>query len=542
MAPLLSTLLLLGAAASPARASIAAWWTEIGPQIILQNSTTNQIRYSACNSRDQAKYSYTDGSVFSLKYKPKVGTPVTGVGWWNNKDTEASFWYITEENRVANGLYICNMNTGRFEPQGEGNWEISPDTASVHSNSGLAAVVLGEDTGYRVYYHDSDGAINELHYTRDTDWEHRGIISQDINSLPALGAAFSGKGNITVAAPRDDQNIAVTRWNSDETWFRTTLPRPLDGGYVDDETIRADIALNETAETTFLLPAWDGRTKSIGVSIDNAYTRFLWYIGNDRNLYTVANQNYTWGQRANQSSAYWPQADEPNAELAVAYDLKSSMVRLFYTVKGQISEIKYEDKTWKAWSSLEAPPPQATQSTTPSATNSAVASDTGLSTGAKAGIGVGVSLGVIALGVIIAVVVLARRRKQQAFQHPEDVDEGSTTVGPETPAPSYGSPALARASAAQYEQYGWDQKEAPAHPYPSPEVQQMQQLDGTTRVEMDNTMRAEMDNTITAEMDAATRAEMYAPHPIYELPQHTYSHELLAEPPQHRSGPPHQGH
>ncbi|EAQ89649.1 hypothetical protein CHGG_06268 [Chaetomium globosum CBS 148.51] len=466
MAPLLSTLLLLGAAASPARASIAAWWTEVGPQIILQNTTTNQIRYSACNSRGQAKYSYTDASVFSLKYKPKVGTPVTGVGWYNKKETEASIWYITEQNTVANGLFICNDNTGRFEPQEEGNWVISPDTATIHSNTGLASVVLGQDTGYRVYYHDSDGAINELHYTRDTGWEHRGIISQDINSLPGLGVAFSGKGNITVAAPRDDQNIAVTRWNSDETWFRTTLPRPLDGGFVNGETIRADIALNETAETNFTLQAWDGKTKNIGVSIDNAYTRSLWYIGNDRNLYTVANQNYTWNKRASQSNAYWPQADEPNAELAVAYEFKSSMVRLYYTVNGQISEITYEDKTWKAWSALEAPPPpQATQSTTPSATNTAVASDTGLSTGAKAGIGVGVSLGVIALGAIIAVVVLARKRKQQALlQHPEDADEGSTTIGGDTPAPSYGSPALARASAAQYEQYGWDQKEAPTHP------------------------------------------------------------------------------
>ena len=316
------------------------------------------------------------------------------------------------------------------------------------------------------------------------------------------------------------------------------------------ETIRADIALNETAETNFTLPAWDGKTKNIGVSIDNAYTRSLWYIGNDRNLYTVANQNYTWNTRANQSNAYWPQADEPNAELAVAFDFATSMVRIYYMVNGQITEIKYEDKTWKAWSALEPPPPRATQSTTPSATNSAVASDTGLSTGAKAGIGVGVSLGAIALGAIIAVVVLARKRKQQALLQPQDADEGSTTIGGDTPAPSYGSPALARASAAQYEQYGWDQKEAPTHPYPSPEVQQVPQLGGTTRVEMDNTMRAEMentariemDNTMTAEMEAATRAEMYAPHPIYELPQQSYSHELLAEPPHHRPGPPPQGH
>lgn len=256
----------------------------------------------------------------------------------------------------------------------------------------------------------------------------------------------------------------------------------------------------------------------------------------------MANQNYTWNTRANQSNAYWPQADEPNAELAVAYNFASSMVRIYYTVNERITEIKYEDKTWKAWSALEAPPPQATQSTTPSATNSAVASDTGLSTGAKAGIGVGVSLGAIALGAIIAVVVLARKRKQQALLNPPDVDEGSTTIGGDTPAPSYGSPALARASAAQYEQYGWDQKEEPTHPYPSPDVQQVPQLGGTARAEMDNTTRVEMDNTMTAEMEAANRAEMYAPHPIYELPQQSYSHELLAGPPQNRPGLPPQGH
>ena len=78
---LLSKLLLVGAAASPAHAAIAAWWNGIAPQIILQNDTTNQIRYSACNSKGSPKYSPTDGRVFSLSWKPKAGTPLAGVGW-----------------------------------------------------------------------------------------------------------------------------------------------------------------------------------------------------------------------------------------------------------------------------------------------------------------------------------------------------------------------------------------------------------------------------------------------------------------------------
>lgn len=116
------------------------------------------------------------------------------------------------------------MSTGFF--QSKGNWVITGNRVapSIHSNTGLAAVVLGESAGYRVYYHDTDGAVNELGYTNDDDWNYRGIISNDINSLPALAATFTQKENITVVSPRDNSNIAVTRYNKDETWHRSTAP------------------------------------------------------------------------------------------------------------------------------------------------------------------------------------------------------------------------------------------------------------------------------------------------------------------------------
>lgn len=71
----------------PAEAAISAWWTGIGPQLILQNETTGLIRYSACNSYDDPKYSYTDGSVLSLTHKPKMGTPLSGTGYWTDRTT-----------------------------------------------------------------------------------------------------------------------------------------------------------------------------------------------------------------------------------------------------------------------------------------------------------------------------------------------------------------------------------------------------------------------------------------------------------------------
>lgn len=116
------------------------------------------------------------------------------------------------------------MSTGLFQSQG--SWVISNDVPSIHSNSGLTAVVLGAESGYRVYFHDADGAINELGYTNADNWKYHGIISKDINSLPALGAAFSGEKNITIASPRDESNMAVVRLNKDDSWFRSASPSP----------------------------------------------------------------------------------------------------------------------------------------------------------------------------------------------------------------------------------------------------------------------------------------------------------------------------
>ncbi|KAK4239174.1 hypothetical protein C8A03DRAFT_14440 [Achaetomium macrosporum] len=509
MARLLSGLLLLGAAVSPACAAIAAWWTEIGPQIILQNQTTSQIRYSACNVNDQPRYSYSDSRFFSLSHSPKNGTPLAGAGWWNQLNTTASIFYIDNNNNIVNAFFYCDMATGLFEQTGE--WVIGGDVPSIHTNSGLATVLLGDEAGYRVYFHDDDGAINELGYTpNENAWRYHGVISQDINALPALAAAFSGSNNITVVSPRDAQNLGATRLNRDDTWYRTTLPHPLQGNFSLAVTNRSDIAINETAVANFSLPAWDGKTKGIGISIDSAYTRYVWYIGSDGFLYSVADQNFTWGPRDNQSSAFWPKADEPNAELAVAYDFKSSMVRIYYLVRGQLSEIKFQDRVWKAWATVPEPTTPAIVSSTPSATSSPDASsaDGGLAPGAKAGIGVGVSLGAIALGAIIAVIVLARRKKQQGFEQSPYPEEGSTTLGPDTPSQSYGSPALALASAGQYE---WDDKTPTPVTAPPNEPQHIHQLDGR---------------------NAPT--EMYAPEPMYELPIQPYSHELPAEPPQPR--------
>ncbi|KAK0633101.1 hypothetical protein B0T14DRAFT_505848 [Immersiella caudata] len=517
-----TALLLLAAAVSPSQAAIAAWWNGIGPQIILQNTTTGAIRHSPCNSFGTAYYSHSDGSELPLTYKPKNGTALAGVGYWNEITTIASVYYVERDGAIANALLECNMNTGLFKSNG--NWIISGEDNTVHANTSLAAVLLGSTGGYRVYYNDADMTINEIGYQPGGDgWVWRGIISKDIQATPALGAFFTGKENITVASVRDAQNVEVVRYNSDTTWRISTFPKPLAGNLTTHETNATDFAFNETVALNFSMPAWDGKTRSIGVSTDSAFTRSVWYIGADKSLYSIRNKNYTWGIQENQSTAFWPLADTPNAEFAIASESKSSMVRIYYFVKGQLAEIKYEKDAWKAYTALAPPPPKPavtpTSPTSPggSSSTTALPADTpapGLSPGAKAGVAVGVILGVIALAALAAAFYLMRKRRSSApSDHPssETMADVSHPYAPEKAASVYGSatPPVDNAYA------DWGGKSSVHQVPPGYPMAYPAQLDSPN---------------VPVQLDSATRPmELAAPQAMYELPVQSHSHELVGD-------------
>lgn len=211
-----TALLLLTAAAAPARAAMAAWWTGIGPQIILQNTTTGAIRHSSCNVFETPYYSHTDDSELPLHYKPKSNTPLAGAGYWNEQTTIASVFYLDKDNGIANAVLECDMQTGLFKSQG--NWIISDSAHSIHPNSGLAVVLLGSSQGYRVYYHDENMAVNELGYAQDEGWEWRRVVSPYHQPMPAM-AIGSTNANITIVTAYDEDNLEEIRYNSDGLWW-----------------------------------------------------------------------------------------------------------------------------------------------------------------------------------------------------------------------------------------------------------------------------------------------------------------------------------
>lgn len=311
------------------------------------------------------------------------------------------------------------------------------------------------------------------------------------------GISVSPVPSLARSAPHSNPSIA-------------TFPHPLAGNLTTNTNSNASsITVNSTAAANFTLPFF-GSPKGIGITVDAAFTRSAWYIGTDRNLYSAANVRFVWGLNSNVSTLFWPQADEPNAPLGVTSDFSSSQIRIYYYVKGRLTEIKFDaDGSWKQAQALPtfnatAPAPSS-NSSVPTAQPS---SDAGLSSGAKAGIGVGVTLGVLAVAGVLGALFFFRRREEQRRRaaaaatpemesaaldpnnHPGQ-QQYDAHGNPVVYDPRYGSAAPYGGSPPPG--YAWDKK-AP------------QQLEGSE-----------------------VPLELEGPRAMYELPDQAYSHELVGD-------------
>ncbi|KAJ9155273.1 Protein crumbs 3 [Pleurostoma richardsiae] len=527
--------LLLGAVQTCSAGRLAAWWTDIGPQVLVQNTSTTAIMYSMCNSNNTPIFPTDPPNLLSLSYQPRNGTAVAGVGWWDTKTTWASIFYQDTKGDLINSYLKCDWDTGLFATQGSwvisGDVPIVNDVSQVNNATGLASLVLGSTSGYRVYFHDPDWRLHQISYTNDAGWGYSGIVSQDPMAGSGIATQFTGSNNISVATPKDDSNIEVSRYNSDGLWHISTFPRPLQSTTITNNTnttTSSGFQLSSNTAVNFTLPAWNASAaSSLGLAVDHSFVRTVYYIGTDRALHAASNVNFTWRlSPANQSAAAWPLADGASADLAVASDFTSSTVRIFYYAGGGITQVSYDPDAARWVDAAALPTFNATAVTTeptPSATATpdSGGSGGGLSAGAKAGIGIGVSLGVIGLAGIAGTFLFLRRRRARANAAAEAAAaaQQQQMTGPggqpayydyagQQQHPGYGgSPPPGSVSA--YTDYngsqvgtpgvaGWaDPKDPKGYPPGYAAVPPPQELEG--------------------------------PRPMYEMPEQHYSHELVGE-------------
>ncbi|KAL7948164.1 hypothetical protein V8C42DRAFT_316851 [Trichoderma barbatum] len=482
-----------------------------GVQVAMQDPKTGDILVNNCNANIDGTplFPTAEPIVLPTKNKPKKGGSMAATGWWDSAHVIASVFWHAESNELINGFYQCNPESGSFIQKGEYIISQTAKVKSIHPNTGLAVELLGSTGGYRIYYHDEDSRVNELAYTTKTDWNYHGPISQDPTFGMALASAHSSTNNISVVFPRSTKDIEISRFNKDSTWHISTFPDTIQN-IPTNRTAPSKIGINPNIPPKFTLPAWNGKPGAMGVAIDSAYTRTIFYIGDDKKLYEAANINFQWTMMPNQSTQSWPLADEANAELAVTYSFDSNEAWVYYVSNSSLIQA-YRDTTGK-WKNYTVLPASSGVSGGDDGGGSGSGDDdadtkkpsTGLSGGAKAGIGIGVSAGAIGVGLLGLLFFLRRRRQRLAASAAEADKEQPSNLG------QYQFPS-------EQAMYMADGTLAPAYtpqtPYDTHEALKKSTPD----------MNMHPANVVSP------LVEMEQPPMVYELPPTNFSYELPAE-------------
>jgi hypothetical protein len=207
---------------------MAAWWTDIGPSFVMQNATTGLLTHSLCNSNNTPIYPVDPPLSFETTYAPRNGTSLAAAGWFDSKTTWASLIYQNNNDDIVNAVYMCDFQTGEYKHVESSVISDRAGTPAVHPKTGLSVTLLGEQEGYRVFFHDRAKALQHLKYTQVENWSYGGPVSTNTNrSGMAIHSMFSGVRNVSVVTPRDAANMEVSRLNIDGAWHICKLPHAL---------------------------------------------------------------------------------------------------------------------------------------------------------------------------------------------------------------------------------------------------------------------------------------------------------------------------
>ncbi|KAJ3548056.1 hypothetical protein NM208_g1186 [Fusarium decemcellulare] len=388
--------------------NIYAFNTKRSLQVGAQDPDTGKIIHSGCNSIDTPVFPIRSPNVLRTFSTPRNGTALAAAGWWDGTKVLASIFFQNIDGDIANCFYVCNMSSGQFVRTGESYPSRLARVDSVHEKSGLSVQLLGEEDGYRLFYHNADMQVMMISLKPDTKiWVDSGTVSPDTSLGLALQSTYRPDQDISVAFPRGSRDVEVARLAKDNLWQLETFPRPLNGSAT-NETTPSRIKFNETLIPEFVLPYWDPDTPAIGHSVTKHGLRELYYIGTDKTLYQARESDIDgkWTLGPNGSQSTWPRADERRGGLAiVSAPNASGEVWIYYWVDGAMMQAHKSDSD--VWDSASALPVNLTDHEKPDDRGKDVRPSS-WSTEAKAGVGVGISVG--ALLAVVSIWFLVHRR------------------------------------------------------------------------------------------------------------------------------------
>ncbi|EXL77390.1 hypothetical protein FOPG_08157 [Fusarium oxysporum f. sp. conglutinans race 2 54008] len=421
---MLAWLVLMAWAQTSYGSALYSFFTDLTIQVGAQDPTTGKLLYSACNSQNIPIFPLEKPNILDTKETPRNGTALTAVGWGDWQFITAQVFWQTEDDTIVQGKYICNMTTGKLVRDREFQISAAAGVDSIHNQTGLSIVNLGEKDGYRLFYHDKDRKVKMLWYTDDDGWNDGGAISQDTAGGMALGSTIHDLKNITVPFPKDSENIELSRLDKSGLWTLDAFPNKFLGPYTNN-TLPADMFWSLEDEADFSLPAWNSSLEAIGAAVDRdrSRTRSIFYIGDDKKIHEVKSTNSGWQLGSNQTERTWPVADNASSGLAVVSQQSEGKAWLYYWSNETIVQaFKDYDGDWVDAEALpqkvptngtddKKPKDRPTQEDGPDPEGSK-----GLSSGAKTGIGVGVGIGVGALLIDVLAWLWTKRRRERAHQ------------------------------------------------------------------------------------------------------------------------------
>ncbi|KAG5771566.1 hypothetical protein H9Q73_012815 [Fusarium xylarioides] len=382
---MLSWLVLLALVRASYSSALYAFFTDLTIQVGAQDPTTGKLLYSTCNSQDIPIFPLQKPNILDTRETPRNGTALTAVGWGDVNFITAQVFWQTEDNIIVQGKYICNMTTGKLVRDREFQISAAAGVDSIHNETGLSIVNLGEKDGYRLFYHDEDRKVKMLWYTDDDGWNDGGAISQDTAGADAFPNTFLGP------------------------YTNNTLP--------------SDMFWSLENEADFSLPGWNASLEAIGAAVDRSRTRSVFYIGDDKKIHEVKTTKNGWQLGSNQTERAWPVADNASSGLAVVSQQSEGKAWLYYWSNETIVQaFKDYDGDWVDAEALpQKLPTNGTDNKKPKdrparEDEPEPEGSKGLSSGAKAGIGAGVGIGVGALLIGVLVWLWMKRRRERAHQ------------------------------------------------------------------------------------------------------------------------------
>ncbi|EGY16898.1 hypothetical protein VD0002_g2764 [Verticillium dahliae] len=335
---------------SSAMASMAAWSTDMGDQLVLQSPTSHLLYHSSCNTSTDLVFPVNDPFILETEFPPKEHGSLAGVGWFDAVTTWACLWYQDSSNNLVYARYECNATSGAYALH---NSEIIstalPDSIALHNRTALSAVLLGAEEGIRVYAHDEERRIHELSFHNPTGWLYGGSVADQPGNGLALASAASAEKEVTVIVP-GEQGIQVLHKDiKDTVWDRSTT------------SISGEMAS---------FPS--NNLHSLALTTDEEGSSSLFYIGTDARLHHLLsppNSPETWVPQPTQPRDLWPKAHTPSVPLTITSRRGARVFTLYYQASPtEIASATFNGETWSTTLLPLLPPPEISPFLTPDPT------------------------------------------------------------------------------------------------------------------------------------------------------------------------------